>query len=73
MADMLTEKEVIEALSQQCELAGGQAAWAQIHGVPRSQLCEALSGKRQLAETIVNAAGYVRVVRFVRVRGASNG
>lgn len=73
MTDHLTEKELVRRLSQQCELAGGQAAWAAIHGVPRSQLCEALNGTRQVTESIANAAGFIRIVRFVPIRGGSNG
>lgn len=73
MPELLTEKDVLHDLSQQCELAGGQASWAQIHGVPRSALCEALSGRRNVTEAIANAAGFVRMVRFVRIKGGSNG
>ena len=73
MPDLLTEAEVLRALSQECELAGGQANWAEIHGVSRTQLCEALSRKRQVTEALANAAGFVRVTRFVRMKGKPNG
>lgn len=73
MPDLLTEADVLGALSQQCELAGGQSTWADVHGVSRSSLCEALSGRRQLSEAIANAAGFVRVTRYVRMKGKPNG
>jgi DNA-binding transcriptional regulator YdaS (Cro superfamily) len=72
MADLMTEADVLRDLSQKCELAGGQAAWAQVHGVSRSQLCEVIAGRRSMPESIANAAGYVRVTRFVPMRGKPN-
>lgn len=72
MADLVTEADVLRAVSRQCELAGGQAAWAGLRGVSRTQLCEALSGRRGVTEAIANAAGFVRVTRFVRMGGKSN-
>jgi hypothetical protein len=72
MPDLMTEADVIRDLSQKCELAGGQAAWASVHGVSRSQLCEVIAGRRSMPESIANAAGYVRVMRFVPMRGKPN-
>ena len=73
MNRLITEADVLRALSQRCELAGGQAAWAASHGVARSALNEALSGRRGLSEAIANAAGFVRVVRYVPMKGMPNG
>lgn len=73
MADLVGEADVIRDLSQKCELAGGQSRWAEIHGVSRSQLCDVLGGRRAVTEAIANAAGYVRVTRFVRMKGRPNG
>lgn len=69
---MLTEADVLRALSQTCELAGGQAAWADRVGVSRTALCETLGGRRGLSEVIANAAGFVRVTRYVPMRGKPN-
>jgi hypothetical protein len=69
---LLAEADVIRALSQRCELTGGQAAWAAQHGIARSVLCETLSGKRGLSEAVANAAGFVRVTRYVPMRGKPN-
>lgn len=70
---MLTEADVLRALSQRCELAGGQSAWADRFGISRTALCETLGGKRGLSEAIANAAGFVRVTRYVPMRGTPNG
>lgn len=72
MADLMTEPDVLRVLSQRCELAGGQAAWAQRHGISRSVLCETLAGKRGMSEAIANAAGFVRVTRYVAMKGKPN-
>jgi hypothetical protein len=53
-------------------LTGGQAAWAAQHGIARSVLCETLSGKRGLSEAVANAAGFVRVTRYVPMKGKPN-
>ena len=70
---LLTETDVLRALSQTCELAGGQSAWAEQRGIARSALCETLGGKRGLGEAIANAAGFVRVTRYVPMKGIPNG
>lgn len=72
MTTLLTEADVIRALSRRCELAG-QGAWAEQHGIARSVVCETLSGKRGLSEAVANAAGFVRVVRYVPMKGTPNG
>lgn len=72
MADLLTETDILRALSQRCELAGGQSAWAARHGISRSVLCETLAGRRGMSEAIANAAGFVRVTRYVPMRGKPN-
>jgi hypothetical protein len=69
---LLTETDVLRALSQRCDLAGGQKAWAERHGVARSVVCETLAGKRGLSEAIANAAGFVRVTRYVPMKGKPN-
>lgn len=72
MADLLTEADVLRALSQRCELAGGQAAWSAQHGIARSVLSETLNAKRGMSEAIANAAGFVRVTRYVPMKGKPN-
>ncbi len=73
MPELLAEADVLRVLSQRCELAGGQAAWAAERGIARSALCETLAGKRGLSEAIANAAGFVRVIRYVPMKGRPNG
>lgn len=72
MTELLTESDVVRALSRQCELAESQAAWATGKGIPRSVVCETLAGKRGLSEALANAAGFVRVIRYVPMRGKPN-
>lgn len=72
MADLLTEADVLRALSLKCELAGGQSSWAGRNGIAPSVLSEAMSGKRGLSEALANAAGFVRVTRYVPMKGKPN-
>lgn len=67
----LSSRQLREMLSQQCEASGGQAAWARSHSIPASQVCEALSGKREVARGIVLAMGLMPVTRYVVVRRAA--
>jgi hypothetical protein len=69
----LTAAQLRAELSRACEMAGGQSAWARLRGVSVSQVSEALSGRRDLSESMVNALGYMRVTRFVPLRGKRNG
>jgi hypothetical protein len=55
-------------LSQRCEQAGSQSAWARKHGIERSVVSDTLSGRREPSESVVNAMGLIRVVRYVRMR-----
>ena len=66
----LTPTALRAELSRQCESAGGQSAWARAHSIPVSQVSEALSGRRDLPDRIVNAMGFMRVARYIQVRRA---
>jgi len=68
----LTASDLRAELSHQCEKAGGQSAWARLRGVSASQVSEALSGRRDLSESMINALGYMRVTRYVPVRARAN-
>jgi hypothetical protein len=52
-------------LSQACECAGGQSAWARVAGIPPSVVSETLARKREPSEAIANALGFLRVVTFI--------
>lgn len=59
-------------LARQVEMAGGQVAWGRLRGVAVSQVCETLSGRREPSESIINAMGFMRVTRYVPLRGKRN-
>lgn len=66
----MTDRQLRAELSRQCEVAGGQSAWARQWGVAPSQVCEAISGRRDIPLGILNAMGLMRVVRYVPLRRA---
>lgn len=61
--------ELRAMLSQRCEEAGGQSAWARRHNIAVSQVCEALSGKREVTDAMALAMGLFPVKRFLVVKG----
>lgn len=60
-------------LARQVDLAGGQKRWAEAKGIAVSQVCETLSGRREPTEGIINAMGFMRVTRYLRLRRGHNG
>lgn len=69
----MTDQDLHAELSRQCDLAGGQSAWAKAKQIIPSQVSEALSGKRGFTDGIINAMGYMRVIRYIPMRGKKNG
>ena len=67
-AELMDQSGLVAELSRQCDMAGGQSAWAQKRGIPRSQVCEALNGRRAVSEAMANAMGFVQVAAYRRVR-----
>lgn len=74
MTDLLalSDAQLRAELSRQCDMAGGQSEWARRHGVARTQVSEAISGRRDIPLGILNAMGLVRVVRYVPARRGAN-
>jgi hypothetical protein len=68
----MSAQDLRDELAQQVEMAGGQVAWGRLRGVAVSQVCETLSGRREASESIINAMGFLRVVRYVPLRGKRN-
>lgn len=64
----LTEPQLRAEQVRAVDVAGGQGAWAVRHGVERTVVSRAISGTRDVPESVANALGYVRQVRFVQVR-----
>lgn len=67
VTDLLTPANAIAILRSQVEKAGGIAAFARGAGIPPSVVSETLSGRRDISEAVANAAGLVRVVRFLEI------
>lgn len=68
----MTGQDLRAELARQVEMAGGQVAWGKLRGVTVSQVCETLSGRREASESIINAMGFMRVTRYVPLRGKRN-
>lgn len=70
MADLyLDSLEVCRRLSAACKAAGGQRAFAEKYGMSAGYVCDVLNARREPGESILNALGLVRVVRY-RARAA---
>lgn len=68
----LNSADLRKALLRACDTAGGQSAWGRKHGISQSSVNQTLSGVREPSENIINALGYSRVIRYVRmVRSAA--
>ena len=59
-------------LAEQVELAGGQAAWARKHGIPRSVVSETLARRREPSEVVINALGYVVRPMLIPMKGQNH-
>jgi len=65
MADLyLDSLEVCRRLGAACKAAGSQRAFAEKHGLSAAYVCDVLNARREPGESILNALGLVRVVRY---------
>jgi hypothetical protein len=71
--EAITVKTLRGMLSQRCEMAGGQSAWAKRHGIPPSVVSETIHGKRDPSPAVLNAMGLMRVDRFIPIKRGANG
>lgn len=67
----ITHSEMRAELKRQVTAAGGLMVFARMHGIPHSNLSEALSGRRLISETIANACGYIVQTTFKKIREAA--
>lgn len=63
-AEYLDSIEVCRRLSQACKEAGGQKAWAQMHGVSPAYVSSVLHARCEPGKVILDALGLVRVIRY---------
>lgn len=64
---MLTSNDLRGELLRGVNSVGGQSAWSRKHGIAQSTLSQVLSDQREPTEAIINALGYTRVTRYVRM------
>ena len=55
---MLTNNDLRDILRKECLKAGGAPAWAERHNCSRTNICEMISGKREVSERVMNILGY---------------
>lgn len=63
---LLSPDELRAALAEACKAAGGQKAWAALHGVSAPYVCDVLAGRREPGPTILEPLGFVRVTHYQR-------
>lgn len=59
--ERFTEDEVVDALREAVEDAGGQKQWADENGVTPQYVCDVLKRRRKPGESICTALGFQRV------------
>lgn len=64
MTIYLDSLEVCRRLSAACKAAGSQRAWAEKHGVSPAYVCDVINARRDPGQSILNALGLARVVRY---------
>jgi DNA-binding transcriptional regulator YdaS (Cro superfamily) len=62
----LTEQEVIEQLRSAIASAGGQRAYADVHGFTPGYVSDVMRGKRALADRILATIGVERIVTYTK-------
>lgn len=68
MSDLLTEQDVRDRLQQACDLAGGQARFAQARDIRESLISDTLNAKRAPGPKVLSALGLQKVTRFANTR-----
>lgn len=68
---MLTRVELFALLRKSCSDAGGQSAWAEMHGVSASYLSDVVNSRREPGDKILAGLGLRKVVRYVPAKAAT--
>lgn len=61
----MTEREVIERLQEAVTAAGGQRAFARMHGLSVAYINDVLRGKRALSERVLATIGIRREIQHI--------
>lgn len=67
-AQLLDLVGVCTRLQAACDAAGGQQAWARRHDISPSYVSDVLHARRAPGDSILQALGLARVVKYVIVR-----
>lgn len=62
--DMHSSDRVLHDLRKACADAGSQSAWAEANEVSPAYVSDVLNRRRDLADSILSALGYERVVLY---------
>lgn len=65
----ITLIDVFGMLRRACRDAGGQSAWAEVHGISPAYVSDVLNARREPGDKILTALGLRKVVRYAAVRG----
>lgn len=53
-----SDSDLLNKLTREIEAAGGQAAWAKLHGFSPSFICDVLAGTRPVTDRLAKALGF---------------
>lgn len=62
----LTEAQFLDVLRKACREAGSQSAWAKQNDLSPGFVCDVLTGRRAVTDTILKAVGYEAIERRYR-------
>jgi DNA-binding transcriptional regulator YdaS (Cro superfamily) len=65
MDETFTKRDLCLRLTDACEEQGGQAAWAELHGVSPQLVNAIVLGRRGDSKQIADASGFEKVVRHI--------
>ncbi len=65
MGAHLSTEEVIALLRRKCDAAGGQTAFAKLHGISAPYISDVLNGRRDPGDKVLEAIGLERAVTYV--------
>jgi hypothetical protein len=67
MAELFTQDDVVRALRMECQIVGGEQAWADLHGIPARYVHEVLAGTRPIGLSIATYLGFRKVDRWQEI------
>ena len=62
--------EVYARLRRECKAAGGQTAWATLHGLSAGYVSDVLNARKAPSQRVLAALNLVEVVRYVEKKPA---